>query len=439
MKPLLLMIRVSAMVITLLPCVASSIRGEEAYTFDIDEFEKKPWRIGGYAEIRPVINVLDKDAARYELQFYDEDPGPTIIEYNGLLQLEGSYERGIGRVYIKTNTDYSYTSELGGEGQTAIYEGYVTMNPDDSWKLEAGKKNLRWGKGYAWNPVNFLDRAKDPNDPDLSLEGHIMATVDYTRSFEGPLKTLTITPVLFPMYDDINDDSGEKTGLNAAGKIYLLFYDTDLDFIFATGDTITPRYGFDFSRNLTTNFEVHGELASVRNYRKQVLSEDGTVRSETHAAFSGLIGIRHLTTFDLTTILEYYHNGTGFVSGELSDYFDYIHNGYQYYQSTGSDSQLAFARNISKGSYGRMSPMEDYLYLKLIQKEPFDILYFTPSITVMFNLNDHSQSITPELLYTGITNVELRLRAGFIRGPQGTEFGEKQNDFRLEFRSRYYF
>ena len=34
----------------------------------------------------------------------------------------------------------------------------------------------------------------------------------------------------------------------------------------------------------------------------------------------------------------------------------------------------------------------------------------------MVNLNDQSYSITPELLYTGITNLELRLRFGWIRG-----------------------
>jgi len=39
------------------------------------------------------------------------------------------------------------------------------------------------------NPVNFLDRAKDPNDPEQSLEGNVMATMDYIRSFDGPPRT----------------------------------------------------------------------------------------------------------------------------------------------------------------------------------------------------------------------------------------------------------
>ena len=187
--------------------------------------------------------------------------------------------------------------------------------------MEAGKKNLKWGKGYAWNPVNFLDRAKDPNDPELSLEGYVMATVDYIRSFEGPVKTLAITPVLFPVYDHINDDFGMDNHLNVAGKIYLLFYDTDLDFIYVAGGTRTPRYGVDFSRNLTTNFEVHGELAHIQRYQKQVLMPTAQSNRRPMMRVSGLIGIRHLTTFDLTTILEYYHNGTGFSADEMKNYY----------------------------------------------------------------------------------------------------------------------
>jgi hypothetical protein len=83
--------------------------------------------------------------------------------------------------------------------------------------------------------------------------------------------------------------------------------------------------------------------------------------------------------------------------------------------------------------------MRRYLYLRLSQKEPFDILYFTPALTVIANLDDGSRSVAPELLYTGITNLELRLRLFFLSGDRLTDFGEKQNDRRLELRARYYF
>jgi hypothetical protein len=38
-----------------------------------------------------------------------------------------------------------------------------------------------------------------------------------------------------------------------------------------------------------------------------------------------------------------------------------------------------------------------------------------------------------------MTNLELRFRTAFLLGKNGTEYGEKQNDYRVEFRLRYHF
>jgi len=47
------------------------------------------------------------------------------------------------------------------------------------------------------------------------------------------------------------------------------------------------------------------------------------------------------------------------------------------------------------------------------QKEPFDILYFTPSVAMIASLDDCSLSVTPDLVDTGIKNAELRARLKF--------------------------
>jgi hypothetical protein len=83
--------------------------------------------------------------------------------------------------------------------------------------------------------------------------------------------------------------------------------------------------------------------------------------------------------------------------------------------------------------------MRNYLYLRASQKEPFDILYFTPSLTTIVNLDDGSYSLIGELLYTGFGDFELRLRAAANRGDRLTEFGEKPVDERVELRARWYF
>jgi hypothetical protein len=123
----------------------------------------------------------------------------------------------------------------------------------------------------------------------------------------------------------------------------------------------------------------------------------------------------------------------------MKDYFSFIDKGYDLFLSKSNESLLKKAANVTEGNYGRSNPSKDYLYLRISQKEPFNILYFTPAITGIMNLNDRSLSISPELLYTGITNLELRLKATGLLGQRGSEFEEKPNDYRLELRVRYYF
>jgi hypothetical protein len=237
----------------------------------------------------------------------------------------------------------------------------------------------------------------------------------------------------------VNDDFGKTGHMNFAAKLYLLLYDTDIDFMVLGGGSRPKRYGADFSRNIRTNLEIHGEFAFIKDFEKRYLSESGELVQKKEDAASYLAGARYLTETETTYILEYYRNGTGFTENEMTDYFTFIDNAYNAFVSTGSDALLRKALNVTSGNYGRPNPMRDYIYLRASRKEPFDILYFTPSITWILNLNDGSYTLSPELLYTGIGNLDLRLRASVLRGERFSEYGEKQNDWRVEFRARYYF
>jgi hypothetical protein len=414
---------------------------EEEYKFDLSEIEKKPYHIGGYVELRPILFVLDRDAALYKLKFFNRNEGKTIEEYNGRLRLEGSLEKGIARLFVKANFDlqYSYLGWEHSKPKSMIYEGYLSLKPSSSLSFNLGKQTLLWGKGYAWNPVAFVSRPKDPDDPEQALEGYIMASADYIKSFQGPLKTVSITPVIFPVYKDINDDFGTVNRLNFAGKLYLLLYDTDIDLMAMTGRSRTSRVGMDFSKNITTNLEIHGEFAFINNQKSRVIDRQGNISEDKFDAKSYLLGIRYLTASDTTFIFEYYRNGTGFSHLEIKDYFTFIDRGYDLFLLNGNDSLLKKAASVTEGNYGRINPSKDYLYLRISQKEPFNILYFTPAITTILNLNDRSLSLSPELLYEGIKNLEIRLKGIVLLGGGRTEFGEKQNDYRVELRVRYYF
>lgn len=417
---------------------SSSVFAEEKYKLDISEIEKKPYNLNGYAEFRPVLNVVDRDAALYKLKFYNRDEGKTTGEYNFKFLIDGSYEKDIARLFLRLSYDLNYINASWSDNLKP-YEASLSLKPSPSLTLDIGKKTLKWGKGYAWNPVAFIDRPKDPDEPDLALEGFWVISADYIRSFPGPLKTVSFTPVFLPVLDNVNDDFGKTGQANVGAKLYLLFYDTDIDLIFFTGGSRPSRYGIDFSRNITSNLEIHGELAYIEDFQKKYTDGQGNIFSSTYDTLSYLFGVRYLSQRETTYIFEYYRNGTGFTKEEFSDFYRLINRAYQSYLTNGSEVLLGKAMNLSQGNYGRPNPMKDYLYLRISQKEPFDILYFTPALTTILNLRDFSFSISPEVSYTAITNLELRLKANFLVGARDTEFGEKPNDFRLEFRARYYF
>jgi len=417
--------------------ISSVSFADEEYKFDISEIEKKPYHIGGYVEFRPAIFWLDNDAALYKLRFFNQDEGTTTEEYNGNLQLEGSYEKGIARLFFLVNGNLMYSYQ-GWSDSLDLYEGTLSLKPSSSLAIDVGKATQKWGKGYAWNPVAFVDRPKDPEEPDLAREGFWMASADYIKSFDGPLKTLSITPVILPVYDQINDEFGKINELNFAGRLYLLLYDTDIDLVFLSGGSKTPRFGFDFSRNISTNFEVHGEFAYINNFKQKTIDEQGSVSESKFDAKSYLLGMRYLTKTDTTFILEYYHNGMGYTQDEIGRFFSLVDKSYETYLSSRNRGSLTEAQSLAV-NYGGVNPMKDYLYLRVTQKDPFNILYFTPALTSIINLDDGSFSLAPELTYTGIKNLEVRLKAMANVGHNGSEYGEKPSDYRLELRVRYYF
>jgi hypothetical protein len=368
-----------------------------------------------------------------------------VEQYEMRLRLEGGYRWGIASFRFRVD-GFAQNDFLGWDGDPILMDGFFTLKPSQHLTVDLGKKPNKWGKGYAWNPVSFVDRPKNPEDPEEALEGLYVLTADLVKSFDGPLKTVAFTPVFMPVMREINDDFGTRGDLNVAGKLYLLLLDTDLDFMFLTGESRTTRYGFDFAHNILSNFEVHGELAWIND--AEILSlKPGRPLTVKHAdVLSGLLGIRYLTPTDLTLILEYYHNGPGFGRDDLRNFVALVNKAFEpkppvVPPGPGGPLTVPAAQLLSadESPFSRPNPMKDYIYLRASQKEPFDILYFTPALTAIWNLEDRSFILIPELLYSPTTNLELRLRGAMLFGGSGTEYGEKQNDYRVEFRARYFF
>jgi hypothetical protein len=404
-------------------------RAEE--TFDVSAFEKKAFELTGFAELRPESQSLRRDSTGYQLQYRGGSPS-TIDRLSSALEVSGVARHGA--------LSFNFTGHASAvnDAQTAtsegrMYEAYGSWQPDATSVAEIGKRALRWGKGYAWSPVAFLERPKDPNDPELAREGYAMVTGSIVRSFDGPLQTLTLTTALVPTTADLNTDFGAQGHLNPAFKLYGLIYDTDVDLIYAAPGSRGPRVGFDFSRNVGSNLEVHGEWARSMDANRSLLNPANGLVTQTRSYDSYLLGLRYLTEHDTTIVFEYFRNGNGYTTQEVSQFYDLVR------ASTNNAALIQPASHAASQGYNQPNTMQNYVYLKISKKEPFDILDFTPSIALIANTDDRSFSVVPEALYTGFKNLELRFRLALNQGDKSTEYGEKPVQSRVELRARYFF
>lgn len=423
--------------IVLLWLAARALAAEE-YSFDASAFEKKTFELGGYIQLKQENSALNRSGAFYKLNYLNQPQRADLASTTGTMQLVGKWRQGIGTFDFRTNSDLQ-RDQLSHDHDNTLFEGAYSIRVNPGLTMEAGKRVLRWGKGYAWNPIGFVERPKDPNDPDLAREGYVMADSDVIFSPGGDLQTIAFTPVLLPVSNNINADFGSNGHLNPAGKLYLLYKNTDIDFVWQGKGSRPARFGMDFSRNLTTNFEIHGEWARIQQFTRPVTNSAGIVTSEVGNATSYLLGGRYLTERDTTYIAEYYRNGTGYSDQENQQFSQLVDNAFTQFQQTGRSTLIQKALSLSKGSYGRPNPGRDYLYFRAQQKDALGIVYFQPAITTMMNWQDRSYQVTPELLYTGINNLELRLRLFLLHGDNASDFGEKQLSHKLEFYTRYDF
>lgn len=419
--------RWTSILLALVPLTASAVE----YSFDPGEIEKKTFEFSGYAEVKQEALTLRPESALSRINF----PGGReyLDRSTGTLELAGAWNLPQAVINIRTHSEYVHDQTDTGS-ITRLQEGGVLWALNREFSVDLGKRVQRWGKGYAWNPVGFVERPKDPNDPQTSREGYVMAGAEWLKSLDGPLASVAFTPLIVPTRGDLNNDFGETGHLNPAAKVYLLWNDTDIDFLWMGKGSRPARFGADFSRNLNASLEIHGEWARIFDQPQQMADASGAVMQSIGDADSWLVGLRYLTEKEVTWIAEFYRNGIGYGAAQLEDFYRYADTAL----STGG-AAAAKAVSLAQSGYGRANPGRNYLYLRASAKDPFDVLYFAPAITTIVNPDDHSYSLTPEISYTGITNLELRGRLVFTHGGQYTDFGEKPFRRRAEIYARWYF
>jgi len=425
----------------LLPISLSLLTGmafaDEEFKFDASEFDKKPYEFGGYVELKSETLNLRPTSSAYQQRYYSEDGHDWLQRGTATVELTGKYNLGDFTADARGRAQVSHDIETTSKDYDKLMEGGLRWSPSQGFSLDAGKRVQRWGRGYAWNPVGLIERAKDPNDPLASREGYAMINADWLKTLDyGALKSIGLTLAAVPQRYKINSDFGRGEHSNPAAKLYLLAWDTDIDLVWLVQGSRPQSFGFDFSRNLGSTLEIHGEWARSFDASRVIIDANGIPSNSVENRNSYLLGLRYLTSNEVTWIAEYYRNGAGYSPDQLETYHRFIDAALG---GSGTPSQIARAQNLAQSAYSRANPGQDYLYLRASKNEPWDWLYTSISLTTMANAGDGSFQITPEFSYTGITNLEIRAKLIVLSEQKYSDYGEKLSRQRLEITGKYTF
>ena len=349
-----------------------ALYGDE-YSFDMNSIKQKPYEYLGYLRIEDKAQRLNNFCDDYQ----------NYIHVEGLFDFTYNYEMFKFKTSVIATHDY--IKDKIKKSEFVKNDLYLETKLSANHTFLIGKKSLQWGKGYFFNPIAFFDRAKNPSSPTQAREGYIVAKYSYNKSFDNDLKNLSFDFVYLPSTNTINTDyykeiTDNKDATNLATRLYLLVYDTDIDIIFNYSSEANDKVGIDFSKNIQTNFEIHGEYANVINN-----------------GYSYLLGIRYLTDFELTIISEYLYQSTGLTRDDIKN----------------STSVSPFVA-------------KNYWMTLVTQKEPFDWLYSSIYYKNIMNLQDYSQQHKVGVTYSFKNNLNIDLSYNQNSGVALSEYGKKQ-------------
>ena len=335
-------------------------------------------------------------------------------------------------MHLKTQVEYAASNTF----NVTLNEAYGSLKLYDGVLLRLGKTIYNWGKGYAFNPVGFVNPVKDPQNLYYYLgQGLFSANFEYSQSLQSSvLQNLSLDLLVIPPVTLSPSGISDIQDTNVAAKLYLLLWDTDIDFMGYLGRTGSRSMGMDFSRNIVPSLELHGEIAYSFNQPKNIISAGG-LTSTSVDGFSYLVGLRWLNDWNMTTILEYYHNDAGLTSGEFTDYVSFL----QAAAASGSSTSISQALSISKSAFSGPDLMQDYAYLKVSWPEPFNMVDFTPSAFAIYSIDDTSVLVALSFSYDPITNFEFVVTPSLLLGGQQTLYGSKPYQVQVTALARYYF
>jgi hypothetical protein len=225
----------------------------------------------------------------------------------------GNADLSSGKFFNIHNRLYSCWQPQDKPFKFMVLETYWDYAPGEQFLLRIGKQRVAWGTGYAWNPTDMLEPAKNPFRPQQEKEGILACKSDLL------LGNFSLT--VLSLYNDFfkRIELGAKLGLILASYEFSLSVH-QVPFR-------SPSFGFDFV-GFISRLELHGELALLRDRNYSFWLPLPYSLSRNSYTFKALLGSMYTLTPQVMLVVEYYHNESGSVYKEYTSFNPLFQNPY---------------------------------------------------------------------------------------------------------------
>jgi hypothetical protein len=317
----------------------------------------------------------------------------------------------------------------------AVRELALDVSLGEALDLVVGKKILKWGTGYAFNPTGVVEPQRSPSDPSDRLNQNDGRNLVSLTAFFG--KT-SLTAVYLNDARYANSSLGwGKNELALRAYSFMAGLDISLVGHYREGDRL--ELGANSSYVIGDNLELHGEILGKRGSSAlfhPVITSDNPgqifdsypyvpLYSDSREIFlKTLVGGQYTLDNGLNLALEYYHNSEGLSVQEWKRWMNFVK--FQDAAQSGAvpvspDLIVPSRMNLlwSLLTLSTRGTMRDYLFARGAYADD------TWGCEVIFFMNANDQSIVaiPTLTWKASVSFSFYLRYTAYAGRDGSEFG----------------
>jgi hypothetical protein len=346
----------------------------------------------------------------------------------GLYLGAGAFSTSLG--FTATSNDISVPHD-----EFAVRELAVDVSLGEALDLVAGKRILKWGTGYAFNPTGVVEPQRSPSDPSDRLSQNDGRNLISLTAFFG--KT-SITAVY--LNDARYANSSLEWGRNEiALRAYSFLAGLDISLVghYREGDRL--ELGANSSYVIGDDLELHGEILGKRGSSAlfhQIIRSDNPAQifdsypyvplyADSRQIFlKTLVGGQYTLTNGVNIALEYYHNAEGLSVQEWKRWMNFVkfQDGVQRGVVPVSPDLVVPSRMNLLWSLLTLSTrgtMRDYVFARGAYSD--DI--WGCEVILFMNVNDQSIVAIPTLTWKAASVLSLYLRYTAYAGRDGSEFG----------------